>query len=145
MCALIFTPVLLLHKGLPKELPPVLAGHIAVKGPVDPQADNGGLKGPAQRLCLQRLQDALIRVTQILALEFAPAGVRVNAICPGVTETDILGTVAPEQMKQLKMAIPMGRLGQPAEIAAASVFMVSDDASYMTGQAIAIDGGYTVM
>ena len=43
------------------------------------------------------------------------------------------------------MAIPMGPLGQPEEIAAASVFMVSDDASYMTGQAIAIDGGYTVM
>ena len=67
------------------------------------------------------------------------------AIITGGTETEILGTVAPEQMEQLKMAIPMGRLGQPEEIAAASVFMVSDEASYMTGQAIAIDGGYTVM
>ena len=80
-----------------------------------------------------------------MALEFAPYGVRANAICPGVTETEILGTVAPEQMEQLKIAIPMGRLGQPEEIAAASVFMLSDDASYMTGQAIAVDGGYTVM
>ena len=57
----------------------------------------------------------------------------------------VLNTVAPEQMKQLEASIPMGRLGEPEEIAKASVFMVSDDASYMTGQSIAIDGGYTTL
>ena len=64
---------------------------------------------------------------------------------PGVTKTDILATVAPEQMKQLAAAIPMGRLGEPIEIAKAAVFMVSDDASYMTGQSSAVDGGCTTL
>lgn len=104
-----------------------------------------GLKAQHNGYAYNAAKTALIRVTQILALEFAPVGIRCNAICPGVTKTDILATVAPEQMKQLEAAIPMGRLGMPEEIAKASVFMVSDDSSYMTGQAIAIDGGYTVM
>lgn len=59
--------------------------------------------------------------------------------------TDILATVAPEQMVALEQSIPMGRLGMPEEIAKASVFMVSDDASYMTGVSLAVDGGITLM
>lgn len=104
-----------------------------------------GLKAQHNGYAYNAAKTALIRITQILALEFAPVGVRANAICPGVTKTDILSTVAPEQMVQLAAAIPMGHLGEPEEIAKASVFMVSNDASYMTGQAIAIDGGYTTM
>ena len=118
---------------------------VETKGCVLNTSSISGLKAQHNGYAYNASKTALIRITEILALEFAPVGVRCNAICPGVTKTDILDTVAPEQLKQLAAAIPMGRLGEPDEIAKASVFMVSDDASYMTGQSIAIDGGYCSM
>lgn len=131
------SPYLLCKKAMPYL--------VESKGNILNTSSISGLKAQHNGYAYNASKTALIRITEILALEFAPLGVRANSICPGVTETEILGTVAPEQMVQLKMAIPMGRLGQPEEIAAASVFMVSDEASYMTGQSIAIDGGYTLM
>ena len=130
-------PYLLCKKALPLLL--------ETKGNILNTSSISGLKAQHRGYAYNASKTALIRITEIMALEFAPKGVRVNAICPGVTKTDILSTVAPEQLEQLAMAIPMGRLGEPEEIAAAAVFMVSDDASYMTGQALAIDGGYTTM
>ena len=130
-------PYLLCKKALPLLL--------ETKGNILNTSSISGLKAQHRGYAYNASKTALIRITEIMALEFAPQGVRVNAICPGVTKTDILSTVAPEQLEQLAMAIPMGRLGEPEEIAAAAVFMVSDDASYMTGQALAIDGGYTTM
>ena len=130
-------PYLLCKKALPLLL--------ETKGNILNTSSISGLKAQHRGYAYNASKTALIRITEIMALEFAPKGVRVNAICPGVTKTDILATVAPEQLEQLAMAIPMGRLGEPEEIAAAAVFMVSDDASYMTGQALAIDGGYTTM
>ena len=130
-------PYLLCKKALPLLL--------ETKGNILNTSSISGLKAQHRGYAYNASKTALIRITEIMALEFAPQGVRVNAICPGVTKTDILATVAPEQLEQLAMAIPMGRLGEPEEIAAAAVFMVSDDASYMTGQALAIDGGYTTM
>lgn len=118
---------------------------IETKGCILNTSSISGLKAQHNGYAYNAAKTALIRITEILALEFAPQGVRCNAICPGVTLTDILSTVDPAQLKQLEAAIPMGRLGMPEEIAKASVFMVSDDSSYMTGQAIAIDGGYTTM
>ena len=118
---------------------------VETKGNILNTSSISGLKAQHNGYAYNASKTALIRLTEILALEFAPLGVRANSICPGVTKTDILATVAPEQLKQLAAAIPMGRLGEPIEIAKASVFMVSDDASYMTGQSIAIDGGYTTL
>lgn len=115
------------------------------KGNVLNTSSISGLKSQHNGYAYNASKTALNRITGILALEFAPAGVRANAICPGVTKTDILATVAPEQMEQLAASIPMGRLGDPVEIAKVAAFMVSDDASYMTGQFIAVDGGYTTL
>ena len=131
------SPYLLCKKAMPYL--------IETKGNILNTSSISGLKAQHNGYAYNASKTALIRLTEIMALEFAPVGVRANAICPGVTKTDILATVAPEQMKQLAAAIPMGRLGEPIEIAKAAVFMVSDDASYMTGQSIAIDGGYTTL
>ena len=131
------SPFLMCKKALPYL--------VETKGNILNTSSISGLKAQHNGYAYNASKTALIRLTEILALEFAPAGVRANAICPGVTKTDILATVAPEQMAQLAAAIPMGRLGEPIEIAKAAVFMVSDDASYMTGQSIAIDGGYTTL
>lgn len=118
---------------------------IETKGNILNTSSISGLRPQHNGYGYNAAKTALIRATEIMALEFAPVGVRCNCICPGVTKTDILATVAPEQMVALEASIPMGRLGMPEEIAKASVFMVSDDASYMTGQSLAIDGGITLM
>jgi NAD(P)-dependent dehydrogenase (short-subunit alcohol dehydrogenase family) len=81
---------------------------------------------------------AVIQLTQTAALELAKAGVRVNAICPGWTDTPLLGDF---DRAKLVRQIPLGRVGQPEEIAKLVVYLVSDAAAFVTGSAFRIDGG----
>lgn len=81
------------------------------------------------------------------ALDFARQGIRVNAVCPGVIRTPMVQRVMdeqPEMIAQITAGKPMGRVGEPEEIADAVVYLCSDASSFMTGQALAIDGGWTV-
>jgi 3-oxoacyl-[acyl-carrier protein] reductase len=83
-------------------------------------------------------------LTKCLALDHAKAGIRANAIAPGPTATPMLASVmTPEEMKSFGAAMPIGRLADPQELAAAALFLVSDDASYVTGAVFAVDGGQT--
>lgn len=86
----------------------------------------------------------LLGVVRTLANEWAPAGVRVNAISPGYFRTeltdDLLGN--PAQLARVTARIPMGRLGDPAELGGAAVFLLSDMSAYVTGQQIVVDGGW---
>lgn len=85
----------------------------------------------------------LSQLTRAMAVSLAPWGIRVNAIGPGSIETDMLSAVnaTPESRKRLLSRTPMGRVGQPAEIAGIAAFLASADASYITGQTIYADGG----
>ncbi len=85
-------------------------------------------------------------MTQTLALEYADRGIRVNAIAPGATVTPIndAWTEDPEKQAEVESHIPMGRAGTSEEMASAVVFLASDDASYVTGQTLFIDGGLTL-
>jgi glucose 1-dehydrogenase len=85
-------------------------------------------------------------LTKTLALEYANRGIRVNAIAPGATITPIneAWTDDPEQKAIVESHIPMGRAGTSEEMAAAVAFLVSDEASYITGQTLFIDGGLTL-
>lgn len=85
-------------------------------------------------------------LTKTLALEYARRGIRVNAIAPGATITEINADWANDPQKKQKVAsnIPMGRTGTPEEMAAATAFLCSDEASYITGQTLYIDGGLTL-
>jgi glucose 1-dehydrogenase len=84
-------------------------------------------------------------LTRTLALEYASHGIRVNAIGPGATETPINEwNNNPDRIKDLADLIPMKRVGTPEEMAAAVAFLVSDEASYITGQTLFIDGGLTL-
>lgn len=85
----------------------------------------------------------LIGLTKTWAKEFARKGVpvRVNAIAPGYTMTDILKTVPEELLKKFASMTMLGRLGQPEEIATTALFLASHESSYITGQVIAVDGG----
>jgi glucose 1-dehydrogenase len=85
----------------------------------------------------------LDQLTKVMSLSLAPYGIRVNAIGPGSIMTDILKSVATdkEARRRLLARTPLGRIGQPEEVAAVALFLASDDASYITGQTIYADGG----
>ena len=83
-------------------------------------------------------------LTKALAIDHAAEGIRVNALAPGPTATPMLGSVMTEdEMRRFGEAMPIGRLARPDELAAAAAFLASDDASYITGAVIAVDGGQT--
>lgn len=88
---------------------------------------------------------AVIGLTKQFALDAAPHGVRVNAICPGWIDTPLIdGIKAVEPLTQMVLQnTPMGRFGQPEEIAKAALFLASDESSFMTGAHLVVDGGWT--
>jgi len=82
-----------------------------------------------------------IGFTKALAREVAPRNITVNAIAAGVVETDIWANVTDEIKEGMLQLIPLGRRGEPQEIAYAVAFLASDEAAYITGQCLAVDGG----
>ncbi|MFE5022203.1 SDR family NAD(P)-dependent oxidoreductase [Streptomyces sp. NPDC056656] len=84
-------------------------------------------------------------ITKSVALEVAKSGIRVNAVAPGPTDTGMLTrfTGTPENKAALASEVPLGRLGLPEELADAIVFIASDEASYITGHVLNVDGGHT--
>ena len=92
---------------------------------------------------------ALIQMTQAMALDCADEGVRINAVCPGATDTPMLFSAhatrpTREDMEQRQVAtVPMQRMAVPDEVVNAIMFLASSDASYITGTHLAVDGGYT--
>jgi NAD(P)-dependent dehydrogenase (short-subunit alcohol dehydrogenase family) len=86
---------------------------------------------------------AVRQMTKAMALAMAPHGVRVNALGPGSIDTDIMSTITdnPKALHTVLSRIPMTRLGRPEEVAGAAVFLASEDASYVTGQTVFVDGG----
>jgi meso-butanediol dehydrogenase/(S,S)-butanediol dehydrogenase/diacetyl reductase len=84
---------------------------------------------------------ALAMLTRQAALEYARDGIRVNGIAPGLIDTPLVGDLPPEMRAGALAQIPLGRLGTPAEVASLVTFLLSDEASYITGQTYVIDGG----
>lgn len=83
-------------------------------------------------------------LTRAMAIDHARQGVRVNALCPGATDTPMLRkALTPAQIDNLAASQPIGRLGLPTELAQASLFLASDDASFVTGATLFVDGGQT--
>jgi NAD(P)-dependent dehydrogenase (short-subunit alcohol dehydrogenase family) len=103
----------------------------------------GGLVGFAMAPVYVASKHAVIGLTKSVALEYATQHVRFNAVAPGTIETRMFRDFAPEVRQMLESAHPMGRIGQPEEIASTVVWLCSDGASFVTGQTVPIDGGYT--
>lgn len=97
-----------------------------------------GLKGLPGQTNYSAAKAALIGATKALAQEVAPRGVTVNAIAPGFIETDMTKDLPQDELKKM---IPVGRFGRPEEVAALTGFLLSDEAAYITGEAISINGG----
>lgn len=86
-------------------------------------------------------KSGMFGLTKSLARETAAKGITVNAIAPGYIETDMTKNIAPDIMKQIVAGIPVGRMGHPEEIARAVVYLAADEAGFITGETLSINGG----
>ena len=100
-----------------------------------------GEMGNAGQTAYSASKAALLGVTKSMARELASRSITVNAITPGFIDTDMTGALTDDQKTAINSAIPLGRTGKPEEIAAAVVYLASDEAAYTTGQALRVNGG----
>ena len=114
------------------------------KGAIVNTSSAAGLVGAPSNPAYPASKHGVVGITKSTALEFARKGIRVNCVCPGPTRTGMneeLTASNPEMVKAMDQRVPMGRIGEPEEVAAAAIFLCSDEASYITGHALPVDGG----
>lgn len=105
-------------------------------------SSDAGLVGVYDMAGYSASKHGVIGLTKAAALDYAQQGIRVNAICPGVIETPINAGLSPDLMAPVIAGHPIGRIGQPNEVAAAAVWLCSPGASFTTGVSLPVDGGY---
>ena len=111
-------------------------------------SSDAGRVGSSGEAVYSGAKGGVIAFSKTLAREMARHGITVNCVCPGPTNTPMLQELAthnPKLHEALRRAVPMRRLGEPADIAAAVAFLASDDASYITGQVLSVSGGLTMV
>ena len=124
----------------------VLPGMLAQKsGSVIHVASVEGLEGMAGSMSYNASKGGVVLMTKSMALDYGPAGIRVNCLCPGLILTPLTNIVqrAKPVLDQMVSWHALGRAGRPEEVAAAALFLASDDASFVTGHALVVDGGWT--
>lgn len=123
------------------EIPQML---IQGKGAIVNTSSAAGLIAAPSNPAYPASKHGVVGLTKSTAIEFARKGIRVNCICPGPTRTamhDSLVAAAPQIVEMMHTKVPMGRIAEPEEVAAAAVWLCSDEASYITGHALPVDGG----
>ncbi len=103
-----------------------------------------GLLGAPRMPAYVASKHGVVGLTKTAALEYAKSGIRVNAVCPGIIETSMVGRLKeqrPKMFQKIESGEPIGRMGQPEEIAETAVWLCSERASFVTGHAMAVDGG----
>jgi 2-hydroxycyclohexanecarboxyl-CoA dehydrogenase len=112
-------------------------------------SSDAGRVGSTGEAVYSAAKAGVVGFTKTLAREMARFRITVNVVCPGPTDTplldDLLGQGNERLIDALRRAIPLGRLGQPADVAAAVAFLASDDASFITGQTLSVSGGLTMV
>ena len=120
----------------------VLAGMLRHKwGRIINISSDAAFTGDIRRANYAAAKAGLLGLTRALAREVAGQGITVNAICPGLIETEMTGDMDAPRREALLHAIPAARFGAPADVAALAAFLASPPAAYITGQAISVDGG----
>ncbi|MDT5310494.1 MAG: hypothetical protein QOE48_6215, partial [Mycobacterium sp.] len=118
------------------------------RGSIVTLASIEGLEGTAGGSAYNAAKGGVVLLTKNIALDYGPSGIRANAICPGFIETPMLESVfglpgMEGPRASITEAHALKRMGRSEEIAAMAAFLVSPDASFVSGQAVAVDGGYT--
>ena len=108
-------------------------------------ASVAGVTGEKGQVAYNTSKHGVLGLVRCMAFDHAPAGIRVNAVCPGATETPLLSPLTEERRTRLEGMHLMGRLGRPEEIASAVLHLASDESSFTTGAAYFVDGGYTAI
>ena len=116
----------------------------AARGAVVNVSSDAGVHGNYFCTAYCASKGAVVLFTRALALEVAAFGVRVNAIAPGVVHTDMVRNLGEDTLARLQEDMPMGRYATPEEIAEWVRFLISDEASYMTGQIVTVAGGFVI-
>ena len=109
-----------------------------IKGRIITLSSISGLKGNRGQVNYSASKAGIIGATKALSLELAKRGITVNCVAPGIIETDMIKDIPPDEIKKL---IPMKRTGTPREVASLINYLLSEDASYITGQVISVNGG----
>jgi meso-butanediol dehydrogenase/(S,S)-butanediol dehydrogenase/diacetyl reductase len=123
------------------------AGRVMVaqkRGAIVNTASVAGIRGSVGLSAYNAAKHGVVGITRAAALEFAPSGVRVNCICPGIIDTPLVAAAfgATEAIRETMHRFhPLGRMGKPEEIARCVLFLASDEASFVTGHALVVDGG----
>lgn len=109
-------------------------------------SSKAAITGEPGHAAYSALKGAILSLTLAMAVDLAPYNIRVNAICPGPTETDLLyAATTDEERKRMAQRSLMKRLAKPEDIAAAALYFASDDSAYVTGQRLVVDGGMTII
>ena len=103
-----------------------------------------GLVGASCEVHYSAAKAGLIGFTKALAKELGPSGITVNAIAPGVIETDMNAHLSPDDLRELSDDTPMGRIGKADEIAKAALYLAGEDSSFITGDVLNISGGLVI-
>jgi NAD(P)-dependent dehydrogenase (short-subunit alcohol dehydrogenase family) len=104
-----------------------------------------GIVGARGSAAYTSMKHAVVGLTRSVAYDYAPHNVRVNAVCPGPIDTRIAAKPGDELYARQISKTPLGRIGQPREVAYAALFLASDEASYITGAVLPVDGGWTAI
>jgi NAD(P)-dependent dehydrogenase (short-subunit alcohol dehydrogenase family) len=117
------------------------------RGSIVHVASKAGVVGEPGHAAYSASKGAVIALTRAMAVELAPYGIRVNAVCPGPVFTDMLFEAVPDESNRQKLAqdTPLGRIGVPEDIAHGILYLASSDADWCTGQAISLDGGLSIL
>jgi len=131
----VHAPMLLTNRLLPKLMRNTASQIIFV-------SSIWGQTGAACEVVYSTVKGAQISFVKALSKEVARSGLRVNAVAPGAVHTNMLANFSEYEMRELESEIPLGRLAEPKEIAGAIAFLLSEEASYITGHVLAVNGGW---